>query len=152
MTDHVFRPVTADFAVSGQIDAADLERAKALGFSHVIDNRPDDELAHGEAGSAALGRAAQALGLGFTYAPIVPGSLTPDHLAAVDAAACEPGARVLAYCRSGARSIAAWALAQARSGAMEPGAILRLAAETGYDLTPLTQALNDLAKSAIEPR
>jgi uncharacterized protein (TIGR01244 family) len=41
---------------------------------------------------------------------------------------------VLAFCRSGTRSITAWALGQAQDG-RDPAELARLAAIAGYDLS-----------------
>jgi uncharacterized protein (TIGR01244 family) len=55
-------------------------------------------------------------------------------------------APVLAYCRSGARSITIWALAQAAAGKAAPDDIVAQAASAGYDLTPLKPTLKQVAK------
>jgi uncharacterized protein (TIGR01244 family) len=43
---------------------------------------------------------------------------------------------VLAYCRSGTRSITAWALGEA-AGGRDPNELVRLARDAGYDLAPV---------------
>jgi uncharacterized protein (TIGR01244 family) len=43
--------------------------------------------------------------------------------------------KVLAYCRSGTRSICTWAMGQA--GEVERDKLLRLGAAAGYDLSPV---------------
>ena len=42
---------------------------------------------------------------------------------------------VLAYCRSGTRSIVTWAIGQAQSGVMDRQTLIALGAEAGYDLS-----------------
>jgi uncharacterized protein (TIGR01244 family) len=42
---------------------------------------------------------------------------------------------VLAFCRSGTRSIVTWSIGQATSGAMERGELVSLGREAGYDLS-----------------
>ncbi len=42
---------------------------------------------------------------------------------------------VLAYCKSGTRSILAWAMAQTASGTLRPDEALAMAAKAGYDLS-----------------
>jgi uncharacterized protein (TIGR01244 family) len=44
---------------------------------------------------------------------------------------------VLAFCRSGTRSIVIWSLGQAQSGARPRDELVRLGAEAGYDLSPI---------------
>ena len=53
---------------------------------------------------------------------------TPD----VTQDAAEP---VLAFCRSGTRSIVTWSLSQATSGARDRGELVSLGRQAGYDLT-----------------
>ena len=43
--------------------------------------------------------------------------------------------KVLAYCRSGTRSIVTWSLSQATSGAMDRGDLAALGRAAGYDLS-----------------
>ena len=44
---------------------------------------------------------------------------------------------VLAFCRSGTRSITAWALGEAAAAPKSSEELVRLAASAGYDLAPL---------------
>src|SRR5688572_16115027 len=108
MTD--LRQVTDTFAVAAQLDVADLAELKAAGFRHVISNRPDEEAPPG-AKAADIRKAAEALGLTYVHAPFV-GPPTPE---AIEAAAKASGPTV-AYCRSGTRSVTAWAMSQAKKG------------------------------------
>ncbi len=55
-------------------------------------------------------------------------------------------APVLAYCRSGTRSITVWALAQIAAGKASPDDIVAQAAGAGYDLSGLKPSLVQLAK------
>ena len=80
----------------------------------LINNRPDGE-APGQPTDAAMAAAAQAAGLEYLWIPIV-GSPTPAQADAQVQAAAD--GKTLAFCRSGTRSITAWALGQSRSGAI----------------------------------
>jgi uncharacterized protein (TIGR01244 family) len=42
---------------------------------------------------------------------------------------------VLAFCRSGTRSIVTWSLGEALSGAQDRDALVKLGREAGYDLS-----------------
>jgi len=42
---------------------------------------------------------------------------------------------VLAYCRSGTRSIVTWAIGQAQAGSLDRQTLIALGAEAGYDLS-----------------
>jgi uncharacterized protein (TIGR01244 family) len=131
MTD--FRTVTDTFSVSPQIALGDVAVAAAEGFTLIINNRPDGE-APGQPTSAEMEAAVRAAGLDYLYAPVI-GRPGPAQVAAVRAAVAGASGKVLAYCRSGTRSICAWAIGQADTvGADE---LIRLGAAAGYDLSPV---------------
>lgn len=139
-----FIQVTPDFAVSAQAVAEDFAAAKAAGFAQVVCNRPDGE----ETGQLSLAQAeaaAQAAGLSFTAIPItgMPSSSQMEAMAAVLEAAQGP---ILAYCRSGTRSITVWALAQAYRRASSAEDLVAAARRAGYDLSPLSHVLQRLGQ------
>jgi uncharacterized protein (TIGR01244 family) len=134
------RQVTPNFAVAPQIEAEDFAALAALGYKTVIDNRPDGE-SSGDIQSAEAKAAATAAGLTFIYAPFQ-GQPTPQAIEAVVQAGQGP---VLAYCRSGTRSITAWAIAQASSGRLDADAIVSAARDAGYDLGGLKEFLRSLS-------
>ena len=128
MTD--FRTVTDTFSVSPQIAPADLAAAAAQGFTLIINNRPDDE-APGQPPGAEIQAAARAAGLDYLAVPVV-GRPGPAQVEAVREAVAGAKGKVLAYCRSGTRSIHTWAMGQ--TGAVDRERLLRLGAAAGYDL------------------
>jgi uncharacterized protein (TIGR01244 family) len=126
-----FRKVTDSFAVSPQISTADIAAAAADGVTLVINNRPDNEDA-GQPPGAMIEAAAKQAGLDYIHIPIV-GRATPTQVEAMKAAISASSGKVLAYCRSGTRSITAWAL-----GADAPSeTVLSQSRAAGYDLTGL---------------
>lgn len=127
------RRVTDDFAVAPQLAPEDMADAAARGFVLVINNRPDHE-APGQPTSAEMERAARAAGLDYLYAPVF-GGPNAAQVAAVREAALAAGGPVLAFCRSGTRSITAWSLGQAQAGARPRAEIVALAQAAGYDLS-----------------
>lgn len=131
------RQVTERFSVAPQLELEDFADVAALGFAHIINNRPDGE-APDQPGSTQAEAAARAAGLTYAHAPFV-GQPTPE---AVNAVAAAKG-KTLAYCRSGTRSVTAWAFAQA-SGGGEADAIVGAAAEAGYNLGPMAGYLRQL--------
>lgn len=133
MTD--FRRVTDDFSVAPQIDLADLVAAKAQGFTLVINNRPDGEM-DGQPTSADVEAAAKAAGLDYLYAPVV-GRPSMQTAQAVQDAVDRAGGPVLAFCRSGTRSINTWALGQATAGKKGRDELVKLGAGAGYDLNAI---------------
>ena len=128
-----FRRVTDQFTVSPQIAVSDVAAAAEQGFVLIINNRPDGEDPAQPAG-AEIEAAARAAGLDYLAIPIRGG---PDA-AQVDAqreAMDQASGPVLAYCRSGTRSIVTWALGQAAAGRTDRQTLVALGAEAGYDLS-----------------
>lgn len=138
-----FIRVTPDFSVAGQIRPEDVARAQDAGFKVIVVNRPDGEAADQTPG-ARIRQAVELAGLAFHSLPFA--GPPPPNVVAETALLLEnaPGP-VLAYCRSGRRSITAWGLAQALRGAMRPDAIVAAAAGAGYDLAPFKDVLETLA-------
>ncbi|MGF1462124.1 MAG: TIGR01244 family sulfur transferase [Maricaulaceae bacterium] len=124
------------FAVAPQLLEADVRAAAEQGFKTIINNRPEGEAADQPAGDV-IEAAATAAGIAYIAAPMVPGTLPEDAIAA----ARDAEGPVLAFCRSGMRSTAAWAVAQARTGAHTPDAIVQTAARAGYDLSGMAPVL-----------
>ena len=130
MTD--FRRVTDTLSVSPQITPDDVALAKAQGFTAIINNRPDGE-AEGQPISAEIEAAARAIGLGYTHIP-VRGGPTPEQVEQNRAALEAAGGPVLAFCRTGTRSIVTWSVGEAQAG-RDRGELVRLGADAGYDLS-----------------
>lgn len=131
MTD--FRRVTDRLSVSPQISVEDVARAKAQGFVLIVNNRPDGE-DPSQPPSAKIAAAAQAAGLDYLHAP-VRGGPTQEQVDAVREAVEAADGPVLAFCRSGTRSIVTWSIGQALSGASDRETLVRQGAEAGYDLS-----------------
>ncbi len=129
------RKVTDDFSVAPQITPADAAAAAQAGFTLMINNRPDGEEPD-QATSAQMEAAARAAGLDYAYIPVV-GRPTSEQVEAVKAAVDQADGPVLAFCRSGTRSIVTWSIGQAMSGARSRGDLVDLGREAGYDLGPV---------------
>ncbi|MDP3867567.1 TIGR01244 family sulfur transferase [Phenylobacterium sp.] len=128
-----FRRVTDDLSVSPQIALDDLARAKSEGFKLVINNRPDGE-DPSQPTSAEVEAAARALGLDYVHIP-VRGGPTPDQVEANHLAVEQAGGPVLAFCRSGTRSIVTWSLGEFQADARSRDELVELGAQAGYDLS-----------------
>ena len=128
-----FRKVTEGFSVAPQIELADIARAKAEGFSLLINNRPDGE-APDQPTSAEMEAAAKAAGLAYVHIP-VRGGPTPEQVEAERQILAEATGPVLAWCRSGTRSIVTWSIGQAQAGTRPRQELIALGAEAGYDLS-----------------
>ena len=129
-----FRPLSAQFSVAPQIGIEDVAEAKAQGFALVINNRPDGE-EPGQPSDEEIGRAAEFAGMSYFSAPYQ-GRPTAEAVAMVQHVLRGPDQQIHAFCRSGMRSCAAWAVAQVQAG--EPvDEIIGVGREAGYDLAPL---------------
>ena len=131
MTD--FRRVTDDLSVAPQIGVADVAEAKRMGFATIINNRPDGE-EPGQPSGAEIEAAAKAQGLAYVHVP-VRGAPGPAEVEAVRQAVDAADGPVLAFCRSGTRSITTWSIGQMVSGAMSRGDLVSLGRAAGYDLS-----------------
>lgn len=132
------REVSAGFAVAPQIQPADLSVLAEQGFAGVICNRPDGE-EEGQPSIAEMRDAAQESGLAFHHIPVSGGEFPGAAIAAFRAVRRGTEGRVLAYCRSGTRSITLDTLANPDD--IEPAERLSRAAAAGYDLTNLSDKL-----------
>ncbi len=134
------RQVEPGFAVAPQLQPGDMAALAHEGFIAVICNRPDGE-DDGQPGVATIRAAAESAGLAFHHIPVSGGQF-PD--AAIDAFRSVRQATdgpILAYCRTGTRSITLETLAnpEGRSASVRLG----LANAAGYDLTAMASRLGD---------
>ncbi|MEM8555669.1 MAG: TIGR01244 family sulfur transferase [Pseudomonadota bacterium] len=129
------------FAVSPQVNPADMQTLAEAGFTTVICNRPDDEVPSSHQ-AAAIAAAAEAAGLTFIVSPIKGGTLG-EQAAEVAKETQATDAVVFAYCRSGTRSCMAWA--QAMAGNLPVDDIIKAGMNAGYDLQPLRPMLTAIA-------
>lgn len=128
-----FRRVTDDFTTAPQISVADVEEAARQGFRTIINNRPDGE-SPDQPASSEIEAAAKAAGLAYFHIPVV-GGPTPQQVETTEAILAEAAKPVLAFCRSGTRSIVTWSLTQAMSGARPRDELVKLGRDAGYDLS-----------------
>jgi len=138
------KQLTEEFAVADQLTADDVDTLAAAGYKTIICNRPDGEAA-GQPPRAEVEAVAQEHGMGFRYIPVVSGQLTMNDIAEFSAALDEVDGPVLAYCRSGTRSIQLWGLARGLKG-MDPNEIVLLGAEAGFDLRGVAGWLSEQAE------
>lgn len=128
-----FRRVTDDLSVSPQIGVDDVAAAAAAGFRTIINNRPDGE-EPGQPSGHEIEAAAREAGLAYFHVP-VRGGPTPDQVETTGKIFAEAQGPILAFCRSGTRSIVTWSLAEATSGAKGRDELVALGRGAGYDLS-----------------
>jgi sulfide:quinone oxidoreductase len=127
------RRLTNELAVTGQIAPGDMPGLAAQGVCGIICNRPDGE-APGQPAYAEIEKAAAANGIKTACQPVAPAAISDEDAATFGRLLEELPSPVLAYCRSGMRSTALWALSQA--GKLPVEDIVAAAAMAGYDLKP----------------
>ncbi|MBA5778880.1 TIGR01244 family phosphatase [Stappia sp. F7233] len=132
------RRLTATLSVAPQVQAEDMAELAALGFKTVICNRPDGEDA-GQPSADAVRDAALAAGLAYHHQPVISGGVTEDDGVAFGELMSQVEKPVLAYCRTGTRCTALWAISQAESQPAQD--ILDTALEAGYQLEGLRPLL-----------
>jgi len=132
------RTVTDTFSVAPQIGPDDVDAIAEAGFRTIIANRPDGEGGVDQPRMGPIRARAEQLGLTFVALPFS-GAPTPEIVERTGTILAEAETPILAYCRTGTRSITAWALVHAGQGAGDD--IVRAAAGAGYDLSSLSQLL-----------
>jgi uncharacterized protein (TIGR01244 family) len=140
----MFRTLTDMIFVAPQISAEAVAAAQAEGVTLVINNRPEGE-SDDQVPGADIEAAARALGMDYVAIPVTHSGYSQPQVEAMEAALDGATGKVLAYCRSGTRSTMLWALAESKGGA-DPDALTSIAADAGYDLTPI-RPLMDMLKS-----
>jgi len=131
MTD--FRRVTDRLSVSPQISLADVAEAARQGFKTLINNRPDGE-EPGQPTSREMEAAAAKAGMAYMYVP-VRGAALPEQVELTRHIFESTDKPVLAFCRSGTRSITTWARAQVATGARSKPELVEMGRAAGYDLS-----------------
>ncbi|MDP1931525.1 MAG: TIGR01244 family sulfur transferase [Gammaproteobacteria bacterium] len=126
------KTINEGFAVTEQIGVADVEALASQGVRSLICNRPDGEVADQPA-YAEIERAALQHGMSIRNLPVVSSKIEDFHIRAFAEAYAELPRPLVAYCRSGTRSITLWALAQGAQG-MPIEQIVAVATAAGYDL------------------
>ena len=138
-SDLELKRINDDISVSGQIQPEDLATLKSLGFTTVINNRPEGESPDQPAGTD-IAAAAAAAGLAYHAIPLGREGVSPEMVEQTRAALAESAGPVLAFCRSGTRSTTLWALSQAGERPAEE--IISEAAGAGYDMSHLAGHLS----------
>ncbi|GMN14226.1 TIGR01244 family sulfur transferase [Altererythrobacter sp. MTPC7] len=132
--------VSEAFAVSSQIRPGDLQDIAEAGYRTVICNRPDGEEPD-QPTAASMQDAAEAAGLAFHHIPVSGGEFPPDAIRAFAEVREQADGKVLAYCRTGTRSITLDALANTANETADQR--IERARRAGYDLSGLRGRLGE---------
>jgi len=135
----MIRQLDDNILVSGQIAPEQVRELPGQGVTMIVNNRPDGE-DPGQPLSADIEAAAKEAGIDYRFLPIRrgPGPSEVEEMQQV-MRDCGDG-KLLAFCRSGARSTFAWALARREEG-VEAEELERRAAEAGVSLGPIAHLL-----------
>jgi uncharacterized protein (TIGR01244 family) len=135
----MIRQLDDNTLVSGQIAPEQVGDLPGQGVTMIVNNRPDGE-DPGQPLSADIEAAAKEAGIDYRFLPIRRGP-GPSEVEEMQQAMRECGdGKLLAFCRSGARSTFAWALARREEG-VEADELERRAAEAGVSLSPIAHLL-----------
>ena len=121
-------------SVAPQLMPDELSEVARLGFRTVINNRPDGE-SFDQPPATTVAAAAAAAGLAYHYQPVNSGGLTIDDVLQFRELLATAEGPVLAFCRSGTRSIVTWSVGQYQSGQRQADDLKALGAAAGYDLS-----------------
>ena len=130
-----FRKVTENFWVSPQVREAEVKTAADAGFRTLINNRLDGEEPD-QPTSAEVAAWARSHGLDYVELPFA-GAISREVVEAMGDAVADGKKPVLAFCRSGMRSISLWAMAEALAGRRVKEDLLERGQVAGYDLSRL---------------
>jgi sulfide:quinone oxidoreductase len=125
------KQVNTEFWVADQITAQDIELIAARGIKTIFCNRPDGE-GSDQPNVIEIEQALQPYGIRIEYLPVVSGKVTDEQAEEFKQLYQQAQKPLLAYCRSGTRSITLWALSQVANQTLDQ--VLLTAKTLGYDL------------------
>lgn len=128
------KSITPHFYVAEQLTPDDLVAASQSDIKHVICNRPDHE-AEEQPNHELIQAAAQQVGIEFHFLPVIPGEFSESDVAAFRELIANSSGKVLAYCRTGTRSLSLWTLANVEHKSKQE--LLNLAESAGYNMSGL---------------
>ena len=141
------KKIDKEISVSPQIAPSDLQALAEAGFKAVICNRPDGE-GNDQPLFHEIEEAAQAAGLSAHYLPVETGKVgdeDAEHFGELLDSLPKP---VLAYCRSGTRSVTLWSLS--RGGKLPLPDILSASSDAGYDMSGVVRRIANHGRTPTE--
>lgn len=109
--DNVIRQLNDEFSAAPQLTAEDMAAVAELGFKSLVINRPDGEGGEDQPKSADVMAAAEAVGIQAHYLPVISGGMTEGDVEKFQILLESLPRPILAYCRSGNRSMVLYATA-----------------------------------------
>ncbi len=121
-------------SICEQLSTSDVSAAAASGIRVLINNRPDGE-DFGQPRASEIAEAAAQAGLASAHIPLRAAEITEGAVRAFQCVLAENDGQVLAFCRSGTRSLTLWALGEVLDGRMAKDDVIRFGRERGFDLS-----------------
>jgi sulfide:quinone oxidoreductase len=139
--------VTDEFSVSPQISSVDVAAIAGAGFRAIVCNRPDGEGAD-QPTFDEIEREAKRHGLEMHYLPVVSGKVRDEDAEEFAKAVARLPKPVVAYCRTGTRSITLWSLSEASKRPLPE--ILGTARAAGYDMGGVVRRIANGGKTPTD--
>lgn len=139
--------ITPRLSVAAQVQPDEVAGLAQAGYRAIVCNRPDGEGAD-QPSFKEVEAAAQAAGLETRYIPVVSGKVKDEDAEAFGTALDELPGPVLAYCRTGTRSVTLWSLSQAKT--LELSDILAKAKAAGYDMSGVVRRIAAGGKTPVD--
>ena len=141
------RKISDSLSVSPQISASDVAQIAVDGYRAIICNRPDGEAAD-QPLFEEIEDAAQQVGIEVKYIPITQGKVRDDDAEAFGEAVKSLPGPILAYCRTGTRSVTLWSLSEAEFTPLPD--ILETAKTAGYDMAGVVRRIANGGKTPTD--
>lgn len=141
------RKITPQFTASPQISIEDVAVIAANGYRAIICNRPDGE-ASDQPSFEEIEAAAKAVGIEARYVPIQSGMVKDTDVLAFGVVLQDLPKPVLAYCRTGTRSVTLWSFHEAPTRPMAE--ILSATAAAGYDMKGVARRIANGGKTPTD--
>ncbi|WP_170464825.1 bifunctional protein tyrosine phosphatase family protein/NAD(P)/FAD-dependent oxidoreductase [Ruegeria arenilitoris] len=141
------RKISPQFTASPQISIEDVPVIAANGYRAIICNRPDGE-APDQPSFEEIEAAAKAVGIEAQYVPIQSGMVKDTDVLAFGVVLQDLPKPVLAYCRTGTRSVTLWSFHEAPTRPMAE--ILSATATAGYDMKGVARRIANGGKTPTD--
>lgn len=125
-------------SVATQLECEEIIALKEKGFKTILNNRPDNEVPN-QPTSLSLEEEAKRLGLAYISLPVIGTDITDEQVNAFDTIVENADGPILAFCRTGTRCAALWALSEADKATVD--SILERTKKTGYNLSWMKERL-----------
>ncbi|WP_366657220.1 TIGR01244 family sulfur transferase [Fodinicurvata sp. EGI_FJ10296] len=139
--------ISPKVSVSPQISADDMPLLEAEGFRAIICNRPDGEVAD-QPSFADIEAAAKAHGIEARYVPVQSGVVTDDDVSAFGEELRSLPRPLLAYCRTGTRSVTLWSFHEAKKRPISE--ILAATKAAGFDINGVARRIANGGKTPAD--